>query len=73
MRMVRGVIDKITVQDDHLVLRVKNPDLLEFSDSEEVLTVGTKNYPTVKNGSGGGTRTPDRVINSHLLYQLSYT
>ena len=24
-------------------------------------------------GSGGGTRTPDRVVNSHLLYQLSYT
>ena len=24
------------------------------------------------NGSSGGTRTPDRVVNSHLLYQLSY-
>ena len=23
--------------------------------------------------SGGGTRTPDRVVNSHLLYQLSYS
>ncbi len=23
-------------------------------------------------GSGGGNRTPDRVINSHLLYRLSY-
>ena len=23
--------------------------------------------------SRGGTRTPDRVINSHLLYQLSYS
>lgn len=23
-------------------------------------------------GSSGGTRTPDRVVNSHLLYQLSY-
>ena len=23
--------------------------------------------------SGGGTRTPDKVINSHLLYQLSYS
>lgn len=28
---------------------------------------------TMTNGSGGGIRTPDRVINSHLLYQLSYT
>ena len=25
-----------------------------------------------KNGSRGGSRTPDRVVNSHLLYQLSY-
>ena len=24
-------------------------------------------------GSGGGTRTPDMVINSHLLYRLSYS
>ena len=24
------------------------------------------------NSSRGGTRTPDRVINSHLLYHLSY-
>ncbi len=23
--------------------------------------------------SRGGTRTPDRVINSHLLYHLSYS
>ncbi len=23
-------------------------------------------------GSPGGTRTPDKVVNSHLLYQLSY-
>ena len=23
-------------------------------------------------GSSGGTRTPDRVVNSHLLYRLSY-
>src|SRR5206468_12748407 len=26
-----------------------------------------------KNSSRGGTRTPDPVINSHLLYQLSYS
>ena len=24
-------------------------------------------------GSGGGTRTPDLVVNSHSLYQLSYS
>ena len=23
-------------------------------------------------GSRGGTRTPDKVVNSHLLYRLSY-
>ena len=28
---------------------------------------------TLINGSGGGTRTPDQVINSHLLYRLSYS
>ena len=27
----------------------------------------------MKSGSPGGTRTPDPVINSHLLYQLSYS
>ena len=26
----------------------------------------------LKTGSLGGTRTPDKVVNSHLLYQLSY-
>ena len=26
-----------------------------------------------KNSSRGGTRTPDPVINSHLLYHLSYS
>ena len=26
-----------------------------------------------ENSSGGGTRTPDKVVNSHLLYQLSYS
>lgn len=65
MRLVRGVIDKITVQDDHLVLRVKNPDLFEFDDSEEVLSVGTKNYPTVKNGSGGGSQSPPNLTNNY--------
>lgn len=34
--------------------------------------MGAKGLPTIKNGSGGGARTPDKVINSHLLYQLSY-
>lgn len=27
---------------------------------------------TRRNGSGGGTRTPDMVVNSHPLYRLSY-
>lgn len=27
----------------------------------------------LKTGSPGGTRTPDPVINSHLLYHLSYS
>ena len=26
-----------------------------------------------ESSSGGGTRTPDKVVNSHSLYQLSYT
>ena len=26
-----------------------------------------------ESSSGGGTRTPDKVVNSHLLYQLSYS
>ena len=29
--------------------------------------------PLFLNGSGARTRTADRVVNSHLLYQLSYT
>jgi hypothetical protein len=29
--------------------------------------------PTALRSSRGGTRTPDPVINSHLLYQLSYS
>ena len=30
-------------------------------------------YPLISADSRGGTRTPDPVINSHLLYQLSYS
>lgn len=28
--------------------------------------------PVRINGSPGGTRTPDKAVNSRLLYQLSY-
>ena len=28
--------------------------------------------PVRTNGSPGGTRTPDKAVNSRLLYQLSY-
>ena len=28
--------------------------------------------PNRTNGSPGGTRTPDKAVNSRLLYQLSY-
>ena len=28
--------------------------------------------PIQTNGSPGGTRTPDKAVNSRLLYQLSY-
>ena len=28
--------------------------------------------PNWTNGSPGGTRTPDKAVNSRLLYQLSY-
>ena len=34
----------------------------------DILVDSTNN----KNGSGGGTRTPDQAVNSRLLYQLSY-
>ena len=33
---------------------------------------GTLPAELVKYGSRGGIRTPDRVVNSHLLCQLSY-
>ena len=37
-------------------------------------TIGNTYWATeLKIGSGGGTRTPDRTINSRVLYQLSYT
>ncbi len=29
-------------------------------------------FSGLHSGSSGGTRTPDRVVNSHLLYRLSY-
>jgi hypothetical protein len=32
-----------------------------------------RNVVVSANSSRGGTRTPDPVINSHLLYQLSYS
>ena len=31
-----------------------------------------KKSPSKEIGSGGWTRTSDQVVNSHLLYQLSY-
>ncbi len=36
------------------------------------LTYCDHSYAVKRNGSPGRTRTSDRVVNSHLLYQLSY-
>ena len=62
---------EITPNEVKLVLFGSQPDpeKLKISDFE-VLTTGSYGG---RNGSGGETRTPDKVINSHLLYQLSYT
>ena len=68
MRLIRGVIERITVQDNELILSIKNPDFFELNETGKVLTTGAISEPTERNGSGGGIRTPDQAVNSRLLY-----
>ena len=72
LRIIKGVLASIRVNKDYsLTLRVKNPNLFDFKGEESVIT-GAVGSPTGKNGSEGGTRTPDPAVNSRLLYRLSY-
>ena len=74
LRLIKGVIAGIRINKDYtLTMQVKNPDLLDFKGSEESVITGAIGSPTYKNGSGGGTRTPDQAVNSRLLYRLSYS
>ena len=43
------------------------------SGNETIGNVAANDLMVVLLSSRGGTRTPDPVINSHLLYQLSYS
>ena len=49
-------------QEDYLLGINKIVKMLKIEPHQETLFC-----------SGGGTRTPDKVVNSHLLYQLSYS
>ena len=44
----------------------------DLTRREKADTVGCFNFVKNQNGSPGRTRTADPVINSHLLYRLSY-
>jgi hypothetical protein len=39
---------------------------------KETARAGSESAAAKKNGSPGGTRTPDQLVNSQLLYRLSY-
>jgi hypothetical protein len=43
---------------------------MKYCDREKAVL--QKKHGLFRTGSPGGTRTPDKVVNSHLLYQLSY-
>ncbi len=74
LRIIKGGLADVRINKDYsLTLRVKNPNLLNFEGSKESVVTGAIGSPTFKNGSGGGTRTPDPAVNSRLLYRLSYT
>ena len=74
LRLIKGILASIRINKDYsLTLSVKNPDFLNLKESKESVIMGAIGSPTVVNGSGGGTRTPDQAVNSRLLYQLSYS
>lgn len=74
LRLIKGVIASIRINKDYsLTLGVKNPNLLDFDGKNHSVIKGAIGSPTFKNGSGGGTRTPDPAVNSRLLYRLSYS
>ena len=67
-RFSRGVLVGLVAGEDQT--RPKS-----CPNSVQVKKKGLEDFisgPLKKNGSAGRTRTCDKVVNSHLLYQLSY-
>ncbi len=70
--ILRQVVQRVEVtpKEIRLVLFGSQPDPQNLKTTGfTVLTTGSYGG---RNGSGGGTRTPDQAVNSRLLYQLSY-
>ncbi len=73
-QIIQAIIPKVIIHPDNKLEIVINPlfrDTPEGVDSKGSVN-GGKKFVLGKNGSGGGTRTPDQAVNSRLLYQLSY-
>ena len=79
---------RLTFRGDHTpFLRPRKSPIKRFGDPSPLASLGrddkdrNKKAPDrkirgfkmrVKSGSSGRTRTADKVVNSHLLYRLSY-
>ena len=69
LRLLRAVVERVTIEDQNLKLRIKGPELFgSVKESEEAFIRGTNVCPHDKIGSEGGIRTPDQAVNSRLLY-----
>ena len=67
------VVDYISSEDKYLKNSLEHTKPLQKTLFDEMVGRIKKTDMSVYICSGGGTRTPDKVVNSHLLYQLSYS
>lgn len=65
--LIQCFFDKIIIHPDNRLELVINLGLDFFVHDRR------QKFVNEKNGSGGGTRTPDQAVNSRLLYRLSYS
>ncbi len=68
-QIIQAIIPKIVIHDGKLELFFNFVGLTPEGERKP----GGKKFDLMKNGSDGGTRTPDPAVNSRLLYRLSYS
>lgn len=72
--LIEKVVHKIIIRSDNkIVLELNSAPKRSLMDTKPSVNLEDKSTDSEVDGSRGRTRTADKVINSHLLYQLSYS